>query len=275
MLCAVSAACSALVGLDGLHNPDGGVDSSAEDSAIADGGSEAATDGDSAGAACGPDDAGLIAYFPFDEKSGLVAHDCVGALLGNVQTSSTNATWTAGHLGGGLQLHSALSECVDFGTPATLSFGGPNSAFTVTMWANMTSIPTSGAGHGVFVSRTHAGTVAGWEAVVESTSQIHDIIHNGFQDAGQIAAIAPAPSTGAFHHYAFLFNANVTLAVYIDGVLKGSVAQPPNGFIKDDSYPLRAGSSSDGQFYFDGIIDDLRFYGVALTANQIAILAAQ
>ncbi|HEY2369821.1 MAG TPA: hypothetical protein VGH87_25655, partial [Polyangiaceae bacterium] len=118
--------------LDGLA--EGGAPDATNESGPLDGAldvtSEVATDAGADAIAeagmCPPNnDPSLVAYYPFDEGAGSIAHDCSGhgydAVLGG---TSTQSAWTTGHVKGGIAFASSNQTCVIVGSSANQS-GGP------------------------------------------------------------------------------------------------------------------------------------------------------
>jgi hypothetical protein len=73
-----------------------------------------------------------------------------------------------------------------------------------------------------------------------------------------------------FLHYVLSYDGN-TIKVYINGILNGSKAQ--SGLINTNSNNIFIGKYSlSGNYYFDGIIDDIRVYNRSLNDNEISSL---
>jgi len=84
----------------------------------------------------------------------------------------------------------------------------------------------------------------------------------------------PAVPTGQWHHLAFVYSVSGgTKAVYYDGAPHGSTTMSIDTLTADRA-GARVGYPCDGEYY-DGMMDELRFYDRALTPSEIAILADQ
>jgi hypothetical protein len=251
--------------LDGLS---GGVDASID----------GAADGhaDAEAGACPPNaDPALVAYYPFDEGMGTIAHDCSGNGYTAYLTGSDagGPTWTAGHDGGALHFDPNLQSCVILGSANANQVGG---AITVTAWINYVDPIDSSGSNYVIGQRTTTGYA--WRLAVES----------GFNDAGGdgigfvvgagggndddvLAFIQP---TG-WHHVAGVFDpTGPAQTVYLDGV--PTLASPSATMIIADpnSTTIRIGCRGDDSNYFGGLIDEVRVYSRALSTAEIAALAA-
>jgi hypothetical protein len=78
---------------------------------------------------------------------------------------------------------------------------------------------------------------------------------------------------GTWHHVAATRNnASGAMAVYVDGVLRGSGTGPTGS----RTFPpnLRIGSLQTGNNFLNGTLDDVRLYDRILTTNEIAALIA-
>lgn len=75
-----------------------------------------------------------------------------------------------------------------------------------------------------------------------------------------------------WHHVAFVYNsvAGGTDTFYVDGVASGSVTHG-NAWSWPAAQQIEFGRSHDGYWYkYNGLLDEVRFYGTALTAGEIA-----
>ena len=76
--------------------------------------------------------------------------------------------------------------------------------------------------------------------------------------------------TNQWYHIAATYD-GTTLKLYVNGALEGSTATTalPN----KNTFPLQFGGNTDQRLWFPGALDDIRFYGCALTAPQVAALS--
>ena len=188
---------------------------------------------------------GLVAYYPMDETSGVVVHDCSGNGLDGIVQG--DGTWTAGGINGTLAFGGA-SSCVLLPnpTPSSLDFDG----------------------------KTANPQAAGWRASVEfSATRFAFAMPNG--DGGTLGVTSsPAViNVGETHHLVMLFAPGSQTRVFVDGVQRGSLGSPPP-FAKD-SVSMRLGCSGDNQNFFKGRLDEVRFYNQPLSMQAITDLANQ
>ena len=192
----------------------------------------------------------LVVAFSFDEPSGATVTDSSGK--GNNGTIS-NATRTLGKYGN------------------ALSFNGANALVTV---ADSTSLHL-----------TTAMTLEAWVNPATASSAWRDVIYkaddnyylegtstNGGSPAGGTSG-SPTPVYGtsplpvnSWSHLALTFDGSV-LRLYVNGIQAGT--QAFTGSMATSANPLQIGGDSlYGQFY-NGLIDEVRVYNIALTPTQI------
>jgi hypothetical protein len=275
------AACSVLTNLDGLNGADGGVDATTDTLVNVDSGADVATlDANADVVVLFGCDAGvqpgLAAYYPLDETSGTIVHDCSGAGTANDGTllSPSHATWTTGRIGGGLMLSGADAGGVDFAGPTTFDFGGLPTAppFSVALWLELTA--NASDGQRSFITGKASNVYAqGWRISVDFTDlTVHLSLPQG--DGGVIdVGTSAGLSLNAFTHIVVVYDTSATATLYLNGVPSGSL-QMPVGFAIDTTVGdhLRIGASSDDQHFMRGVVDDVRFYTRALSAAEISAL---
>lgn len=118
--------------------------------------------------------------------------------------------------------------------------------WTVEGWMYMTSATNGPA----MCSRRTIGS-AGWSM---EANALRGYINGSFSDS-QITWTRP--STGAWHHYAFVKN-STTITVYVDGTSVGSKTSVTS--IQDQAEPLRLGvASNNAENALNGYLDEFRF----------------
>jgi fibronectin type 3 domain-containing protein len=197
---------------------------------------------------------GLVAYYTFNEGSGTSVNDSSGN--GNTGTIS-GATWTTGKYGGALSFNGRFSTVI-IPDSASLRL---SSGMTLEAW--------------VFPTRT----INGWEDVVYKDTDIY------FLEGGSTGSQSP-PATGG----TFVTNGNVpmrgtsalpvntwthlaatydgkTLLLYVNGVVVARQAMADS--LTSSTNPLQIGGDPTFGQYFQGTIDEVRVYNLALTQSQI------
>ena len=218
---------------------------------------------------CPPNnDTSLVAYYPFDEGSGSIAHDCSGhgydALLGGTNAQST---WTAGHLKGGIAFASANQICVIVAS-ASANQSGP---LTVSAWYEM----PSSSGGGYIVGQRHQTGFA-WRVDIETDNAgAHlNFAIGANDDAGNDFGATTLTGLDAFHHVAAVYDpSGPTQTLYLDGAAVDTQPSAPAIVLDPIASTIRIGCRGDDTNYFDGVIDEVRVYSRALGASEIASLA--
>src|SRR5271166_3028834 len=208
-----------------------------------------------------------VGWWKFDDGSGTKAADSSGnrhtAILVN------GVGWVAGKIGAAVSANAAYRQYVSI-PPIDLS---GTQAATVALWANRT-YSTSG-GHALFEAGTnYTNSTAGFGFFPD------DATCNGIQAAlrgnlGYVANCYSQPPSGVWHHLALVFDKSQTagdeVKLYVDGVLQTvnrslHASTNTNNFGNNPIYLFsRAGTTQ----FNPGMIDDLRIYNSALTAEQI------
>ncbi|HTR54044.1 MAG TPA: LamG domain-containing protein [Kofleriaceae bacterium] len=229
-------------------------------------------------------DDGLVGWWRFEEGSGTTAHDSSGH--GHDGTLSAGITWTTGRIGGAIELDGAQNHQVDLGRPVELM---PSGSMTVAAWINAQSFKLGGLADDVVISRDSAAAPSdhGWEL-------------KGSEDCGQERAVlqiavasnaiveqcgATVLATSTWYHLAGVYDAEqLEMHVYVNGVLDDGMltasvpgAQHEPTVLVDvqiGNASPSGGASTGGGDAFTGLLDEVRMYDRALSATEIAGLAA-
>src|SRR5271166_3112874 len=208
-----------------------------------------------------------VGWWKFDDGSGTKAADSSGNR--HTATLVNGVGWVAGKIGAAVSANAAYRQFVSI-PPINLS---GTQAVTVALWANRT-YSTSG-GHALFEATTnYTNSTAGFGFFPD------DATCNGIQAAlrgnlGYVANCYSQPPSGVWRHLALVFDKSQTagdeVKLYVDGVLQTvnrslHASTNTNNFGNNPIYLFsRAGTTE----FSSGMIDDLRIYNSALTAEQI------
>ncbi|MHC4200581.1 MAG: LamG domain-containing protein, partial [Planctomycetota bacterium] len=203
---------------------------------------------------------GLVGWWKFDETGGAVARDSSGK--GNDGTLVGGPGWrpAGGRVGGALELD-GVDDCVDLVKTSTAR------AFTAALWVNKISPRDTQC----FLARH---TAEGGNSIVlgyyyrelAAHSGRHDTRRSGSLPAGwQHAAIAGATAGPG----------QMKVDLYLNGRRIGTHLFPDAEF-KMPGKPWTVGQDWDGNSRSDflaGLVDEVRIYDRALSAEEVALLA--
>lgn len=200
-----------------------------------------------------------IAHWKLDETIGSTAVDSIGGNDGN----ASNTTWTSGYINGGLQFNSAADSVV---VPHADELSITNQ-LTLAAWINKSDLfgydaavvkATTGSDLNYFLGTWENNPVFGFSTSTDNWQGYY--------------ATGTSLQTGSWYHLAATFdNAADTVNVYVDGQLAQSFSTTLEPVTNSGDVLL--GRSAIGE-YWPGVLDDVRIYDVALTAEEIAELAA-
>src|SRR6267378_538550 len=207
---------------------------------------------------------GLVGAYSFNEGSGTTVADASGN--GNTGTN-VSTVWTAtGKYGGGLSFN-GTSSYVDLGNRPMLQMTG---SMTLSAWVLATANPVD---DGQIIAKSDSGSgKAGWQFKTSPDTGPHTfaiaVSANGSSVVQRYSKTVRALNT--WYHVAGVYNASArTLNIYVNGVLDNGTligTIPASQF--NPNLNATIGKRSGG-FNFQGTIDELRVYNVALTAAQV------
>jgi uncharacterized protein YjdB len=213
-----------------------------------------------------PQITGLVGHWTFDEGSGVTAGDSSGN--GETATLVNGVSWVAGQIGTAVSANASSSQAVNI--PA-INLSGTN-AVTVAFWLNHTY---STAGGHVLLENTanYNSSTTGFIVLPDDDTckGIQAAVHG---NVGYTANCFVQPSSGAWHHLAFVFDKSQTGAAqvkfFLDGVLQtaGSLLASNNtgNFGNNPTYLFSRGGT---QLFTSAQTDDLRIYNSALSQSQV------
>jgi len=191
-----------------------------------------------------------IAAYGFNEISGTTAFDETS----NGHDLTLNSASNFGMSREGNGLHQVGGGGANLITNAASWVETPHR--TMMFWARRGSEGANTWSHSVY---TMSGNVTRFGILLNNSS---NQVNFRADLSGLLDITAPEPSLGTWAHYALTYDEQ-NLTAYIDGVQVGQIAS---------TQPIAAG---DGNLYFFGedyqqqVIDDLRFFDVALSEEQV------
>jgi uncharacterized protein len=210
-----------------------------------------------------PPPANLV-WYRFDETSGTSAADSFGS--GRTGTLSASASWTAGRAGGAVNLNGSNGYV---SLPAGIVNGVTDATIatwvrldTVTSWSRVFDLG-GGTGSYLFLTPRSSGGTARFA-----------ITTSGAGGEQQINAPAALP-TGVWTHVAVTQAGNLAI-LYVNGaeVARNASVTLRAGGLGASSQNWLGRSQYSGDPYLDGQLDDFRIYARALSATEVAALAA-
>jgi hypothetical protein len=197
----------------------------------------------------------LVAHWKLDEYYGPTAHDSAGE---NHGTLYGGPFWlpTWGKVGGALQLD-GVDDYVDCGNDDSLNITGQ---ITLALWVN-----TNDSGNGQYNSYITKG-----DHSYGLQHKYNNNVEFFFSDGVNWYWVwYPIDSSfnGVWHHLAGTYDGS-QLKLYVDGELKAGSSH--TGSIGSSTYNVNIGRNSEAtDRLYNGLIDDVRIYNYALSANEI------
>ncbi len=187
----------------------------------------------------------LIGHWKLDETEGDIAYDSAG---NNHGTLNGDPQWVSGFIDGALEFD-GVDDYVEIGD---LDLTG---SFTLTCWIRPSSLP--GGWYSVVIKEDDYGIEFNGSTLEGGTWP------NGWH--GYVST--PISTPAIWYHAALTWNGS-DVEMFIDG---SSVGQN-TGSHASNNKPLLFGSWDTSSEFFHGIIDDVRIYNVALSAEEIEAL---
>jgi hypothetical protein len=208
-------------------------------------------------------DTTLAAYWPLDESSGLVAADASGN--GNNGTLVNNSIWTPAHSNGGLKFDG--KSYVDCGNGLSIN---PANQITISAWIN-SSDPVLSATQEIVAKDNRLSTE--YYLRIQTGGRLR------FGIAATILNGTTVLAPNTWYHVAAVYD-GTTMNIYINGRLDGTISK--TGAMSDNGVNLRIGArqyktttGTIDEFFFKGVLDDVRIYSRALGAQEVQNSASQ
>jgi hypothetical protein len=204
------------------------------------------------------EDVRLIAHWKLDETKGIIAHNSINS---NDGTLSGDPLWqpSGGQVGGALEFD-GIDDYIS--TPFILNPGkGSMGAFA---WIK------GGLPGQVIISQT--GDFGGtWLGIDPAEGKFM----TGFSGMyfGDLVS-ETVVTDGQWHHVGLIYDMDkLHRLLYVDGVMVAEDTTVVAGMPSDGGLHIGAGKDLNAVSFFSGLIDDVRIYNKALSAEEIAVLA--
>ncbi|MCA9711174.1 MAG: LamG domain-containing protein [Myxococcales bacterium] len=205
-----------------------------------------------------------IAWYTFDDPEDIWA-DASGNELHAWCADPECGLPDVGVIGGAIRLDGLYDHGHVDHMPLLETYDG----FTLTAWAWPNGVqPTLQA----IISKPYdGGTDDTWQLGLAPNEPV--VVAAIHPESWGVSASAPWPLDSGWHHVAATWDGEV-LSLYVDGAL--DVSAPVAPVVFDPDYVLIGADDEygDDDHYFGGLLDDVRIYDSALSAEQIEALAA-
>jgi hypothetical protein len=216
---------------------------------------------------------GLVGYWQFDEGGGTIAADSSG--YNNVGSLVNGPTWTVqGELS-----FDGVDDYVDIADDPSLDM---TTKLTVALWMKQPVLATNKA----LVAKWNYRTQGSWAFQTANLTDSDELMVFTAISLSDNGSGGNAKTTGAnivaesWYHVAFVFDGDGAsnadrLKVYVDGQEKTlSFAGTIPSFLQNSSASVKIGEFGGTLHrYFNGLIDDVRIYNRALSAEEMLELA--
>ncbi|MGD2094637.1 MAG: PASTA domain-containing protein [Phycisphaerales bacterium] len=207
-----------------------------------------------------PDVNCLLAHWKLDETEGSIAYDSAGINDGILMG---NPRWSEGMLDGALDFDGD-GDYVDCGTNEELN--SLRQKMTVATWVNIRSLTTA------WMAIAGKGETAWRLSVNNDTTGIHFGFTGGDKGWQGANSVTELPME-EWHHIAGVYDNEVGATIYIDGVAEANNPDLDGVVMNDMPFLLGENPESTGRF-LDGLIDDVRIYGCALSVYEVLYLSS-
>jgi hypothetical protein len=205
----------------------------------------------------------LVAYWKLDEAEGDIAYNSIGD---NHGVLNGELLWqpTDGMIGGALQLD-GINDYVETG----FALNPADGAFSAFAWIK------GGASGQVIISQADGiGTAETWIGM----AALGGNLMTGLRPPDTRSPTPPMVSDfvitdGQWHHVGIVVTAHGVRNLYADGMRVAADTQGVNLPSSNGGMYFGANKNLDAGTFFSGLIDDVRIYDKALTAEEIAALA--
>lgn len=200
---------------------------------------------------------GLVGYWKFDEISGIIASDSSGN--GNNGTLTNGPVWTSGKFGGALQLD-GIDDYVNIPvSPSITSL----SNITLSVWLK----PNQKEINGIF------GCINGENSSSDSFIFVDNVGSERISSSIRInntvntRTINTTVGSGSWNHLVYSYDGN-SEKIYWNGIEVGSFLK--TGLLHNNTEcGLYLGRTSTVGNYFTGLLDEVRIYNRAISAEEV------
>jgi hypothetical protein len=203
---------------------------------------------------------GPAGWWKLDDGNGNSAVDSSGT--GNTGTLVNNPAWVSGVLGGGMNFN-GTNQRVTVADNNSLDF---TNQITLAAWIRPGKLDTQYP-----INKAAYDSVDGYELSLSSSGKVFVRFNQASADnTYRLNSNTSYPTDGNTWMHVVATYDGTTIKLYINGVLDASVDKTLT--IATNTLPLTFGSDTQNAAPFQGGMDDVRVYGRALSAAEVAAL---
>jgi len=200
---------------------------------------------------------GLVSHWTFDEGAGLIAYDWAGDNDGVV----FGAQWADGRIEGALDFDGA-NDFVQVADSASLDI---TERITLAAWIRR---DTAGVRHNIVVKQT---TTPPYDAMHLVVGRADNVGFGLTIDGSWEQCAGGQTDAGDWYHVVGTYDGS-EMRIFLDGEAAGTNSISGNIALNDSSLYIGCADPGFAEYFFDGLIDDVRIYGRALTAFEVSRL---
>lgn len=205
-----------------------------------------------------------IAHWKFDEGFGTTARDSIGTNHGTFGTGSSAPTWTNnGKIGKALSFDKTKDQY--FSKTDTTNSSLDLSIFTISAWINLKSYEGTNNTGSIILSK---GNYPAYNYRIATTTDGYFDVASNIGGTFVYIATSNQPSLNTWYHVTGVSDGSY-LKLYINGQGIGST-NLPSTTIQQNNNDLIIGKYGGANGYeFDGLIDEVKIYNYALSADEV------
>jgi alpha-tubulin suppressor-like RCC1 family protein len=211
-------------------------------------------------------DTGPVGYWQLNEGTGTTTVDASGNSNNGTLTSSPS--WVTGEFGGALNFN-GTSSYVDLNNTTSSGALKPPLPVTISAWIKLTSASGYQA---IFASDNFNSVYAG--CLLETNGGKLECVYatgdNSFTFRSKVGTTVM--SAGQWYHVAAVIQGPTTMNLYVNGVDDGGTYAGTGTGLGYTTTSSKIGCRN-GSTYFNGAIDDVRFYNRVLSSTEVELLA--
>lgn len=212
-------------------------------------------------------DSGLAGYWPLDDGSGTNANDA--STNNNDGTLTNGPTWTTGQIGGGVDFDGS-DDYISYAN--TIPFNSDD--FSVSAWARMDGAAGGDGENSIFTQRiTSVGAGNPSVTLYYDINEYPSFFIRDNVGTGVNLSYSSAQSFGAWQHIVGVKTATAT-TLYLNGAAVATTTHSLSGDFDAgvDIRQIGRQQYTGGNNQFNGVIDEVRVYQRALSADEVAQL---